>query len=69
MKKVFAILLVLCFCFSAMGMASAEKYIINTETDPLTVRDVNDSSNILGQIRKGTVIDVNYTDKFWAYLT
>ncbi len=69
MKRLVAILLVSCLMLATFGIALADTYVVNTEKDPLNVRDVNDSSIIYGGLRKGTKINVTRTDKFWAYIT
>ena len=67
MKKFLLLTFVFILTFCCVSVASAEKYVVNTESDPLRIRLASDHSQILGQFRKGTVIDALYTDRYWAY--
>ena len=69
MKRLVTILLVSCLMLTTFGVALADTYVVNTETDPLNVRDASDSSIVYGVLRKGTKINVSHTDKYWAYIT
>lgn len=69
MKRVLWLVFLLCFLLTLTTVGLAEKYIVNTEETSLNIRSVEDSSIILGGIAKGKTIDIDYTDKFWAYFT
>ena len=69
MKRLVVLFLVSCLTLNTCGIALAGTYIVNTETDPLNVRDANDSSIVYGVLRKGTKINVSHTDKYWAFIT
>ena len=68
MRRVTAFFVALVMLLLMTSYVIADKYIVNTESTQLIVRDPEDSSNILGQVNKGTILDVLYTDKFWAYI-
>ena len=69
MKRLIVFLLVLVSVIAIAALANAETYIVNTESEPLNIRSVEDSSIILGGIRKGKTIEIDYHDKFWGYFT
>ncbi len=69
LKRLIVFLLVLVSVIAVIAIASAETYIVNTETDPLNIRSVEDSSIVLGGIRKGRKVEIDYHDKYWGYFT
>ena len=69
MKRISVFLIVVISILLIAAFASAETYIVNTEQDPLNIRSVEDSSIILGGIKKGKTVNIDYHDKFWGYFT
>ena len=68
MKKVlFFAILVMCICL--VSLASAEKYVINTQHDPLLIRDAPHGGAVIGKIPKGTVVNAQLVDKYSALVT
>ena len=67
MKKFVVIAVMLLIAISICAVASAEKFVVTTESDPLNIRLASDHSIILGGLKKGTTLNADYTDKFWAY--
>ncbi len=69
MKKFVAIALMLLIAISICAIASAEKFVVTTESDSLNIRLACDHDVILGGLKKGTILNADYTDKYWAYFT
>ena len=69
LKRLVVFSLVLIAVVAVVAFASAETYIVNTESEPLNIRSVEDSSIILGGIRKGRKVEIDYHDKYWGYFT
>ena len=69
MKRFIALTLAVLIALSLCAVASAEKYVVNTESTPLNIRLASDHSVILGGIAKGKTVNIDYFDKFWGYFT
>ncbi len=67
MKKVLLFTLALVIFLGSTCVASAETFIVTTESDPLNIRLAEDHSQVLGIIRKGKTLKALYTDNYWAY--
>ena len=69
MKRFISLTLTVLIALSICTIASAEKYVVNTESTPLNIRLASDHSVILGGIAKGKTVNIDYFDKFWGYFT
>lgn len=66
-KRLIVFLLVLFSIIAITAFASAETYTVSTEIDVLNVRSQIDSDIILGGIRAGKKVEIDYHDKYWGY--
>lgn len=69
MKKVVVAIIIVTILTLALPALAGEKYVVNTEKDPINVRK-KPQGEVIGTIPKGKVVDVirvvNYDGKDWA---
>ena len=67
LKRVLLFLVIVVSLVAIVSIASAETYTVNPDIDKLNIRSQYDSSIILGGIRGGRTIEIDYHDKYWGY--
>ena len=68
-KRVLLFLVIVIALVAIVSVVSAETYTVNPDIDKLNVRSQYDSSVILGGIRGGRKVEIDYHDKYWGYFT
>ena len=68
-KRLLILLLIVLSAIMVVSFASAETYTVTTEIDVLNVRSQADGDIIIGGIRAGKKVEIDYHDKYWGYFT